>query len=114
MVLKHSLYTRYSPSQQNAVPCNGTQVEPLFPAGQRNLESISLGGGGCGTTQTFPTFLQVKELPGRSSDTLTQTRREVPIGVEVTSDEQSEAKKSNGHDNSTRRGYKKCIQTSGL
>jgi len=31
-------------------------------------------GRGDGTTQAFPAFLQVKELLGRSSDTLTQTR----------------------------------------
>jgi len=91
----------------------GHKLSHSFPQGNA-IWNPSVWGGGCGTTQTFPTFLQVKELPGRSSDTLTQTRREVPIGVEVTSDEQSEAKKSNGHDNSTRRGYKKCIQTSGL
>jgi hypothetical protein len=34
----------------------------------------SVGGRGSGTTQAFPAFLQVKELQGRSSDTLTQTR----------------------------------------
>ena len=34
----------------------------------------SVGGRRSGTTQAFPAFLQVKELPGRSSDTLTQTR----------------------------------------
>jgi hypothetical protein len=45
-----------------------------LPAGTHNLESIRGGGGGSGTTQAFPAFLQVKELLGRSSDTLTQTR----------------------------------------
>ena len=45
-----------------------------MPAEARNLESIRGEGGGSGTTQAFPAFLQVKELLGRSSDTLTQTR----------------------------------------
>ena len=58
-------------TSQRTVECD----QPLLPAAAHNLESISDGRGvRCGTTQAFPAFLQVKELPGRSSDTLTQTR----------------------------------------